>query len=82
MENIFDSLCSALSEESIKALFLAAEGPDLMVLIMKCVTLPAHCIYVDLMCGSEKNCKPALAPSRHWTMPCLALRGRRRARRL
>ncbi|KAF7352752.1 DUF1716 domain-containing protein [Mycena venus] len=35
MENVFDSLCSALSEESIKALFLAAEGPDLMVLIMK-----------------------------------------------
>lgn len=37
MENVFDSLCSALSEESIKAMFLAAEGPDLMVLIMKCV---------------------------------------------
>ncbi|KAJ7498873.1 Catenin-beta-like protein [Mycena latifolia] len=35
MENIFDSLCSALSEPSIKALFLTAEGPDLMVLIMK-----------------------------------------------
>ncbi|KAJ6539393.1 Catenin-beta-like protein [Mycena capillaripes] len=35
MENVFDSLCSALSEESIKTLFLAAEGPDLMVLIMK-----------------------------------------------
>ncbi|KAJ6485071.1 Catenin-beta-like protein [Mycena vitilis] len=35
MENLFDSLCSALSEESIKAMFLAAEGPDLMVLIMK-----------------------------------------------
>ncbi|KAJ7276448.1 Catenin-beta-like protein [Mycena haematopus] len=35
MENVFDSLCSALSEESIKELFLAAEGPDLMVLIMK-----------------------------------------------
>ncbi|KAJ7904564.1 armadillo-type protein [Mycena olivaceomarginata] len=35
MENVFDSLCSALSEESIKAMFLAAEGPDLMVLIMK-----------------------------------------------
>ncbi|KAJ7095435.1 Catenin-beta-like protein [Mycena belliarum] len=35
MENVFDSLCSALSETPIKTLFLAAEGPDLMVLIMK-----------------------------------------------
>ncbi|KAJ7700142.1 Catenin-beta-like protein [Mycena rosella] len=35
MENVFDSLCSALSEASIKTLFLTAEGPDLMVLIMK-----------------------------------------------
>ncbi|KNZ81473.1 hypothetical protein J132_00439 [Termitomyces sp. J132] len=35
MENIFDALCSALSEPSVKAQFLAAEGPDLMVLMMK-----------------------------------------------
>ncbi|KAJ7781192.1 Catenin-beta-like protein [Mycena metata] len=35
MENVFDSLCSALSEEPIKELFLKAEGPDLMVLVMK-----------------------------------------------
>ncbi|KAG6828403.1 hypothetical protein H0H92_008145 [Tricholoma furcatifolium] len=35
MENIFDSLCSALAEPTVKAQFLAAEGPDLMVLIMK-----------------------------------------------
>ncbi|KAJ7771414.1 Catenin-beta-like protein [Mycena maculata] len=35
MENVFDSLCSALSESSIKTLFLTAEGPDLMVLMMK-----------------------------------------------
>ncbi|KAJ6536620.1 Catenin-beta-like protein [Mycena sp. CBHHK59/15] len=35
MENIFDSLCSTLSESPIKTLFLAAEGPDLMVLMMK-----------------------------------------------
>ncbi|KAG6866475.1 hypothetical protein C0991_003993 [Blastosporella zonata] len=35
MENVFDALCSALSEPAVKAQFLAAEGPDLMVLIMK-----------------------------------------------
>ncbi|KAG5634475.1 hypothetical protein H0H81_001811 [Sphagnurus paluster] len=35
MENLFDTLCSALSEPRIKALFLAAEGPDLMILMMK-----------------------------------------------
>jgi beta-catenin-like protein 1 len=35
MENVFDSLCSALNEPEIKKLFLAAEGVDLMVLMMK-----------------------------------------------
>ncbi|KAJ7180140.1 Catenin-beta-like protein [Mycena crocata] len=35
MENVFDSLCSALSETPIKTMFLTAEGPDLMVLMMK-----------------------------------------------
>ncbi|TFK43491.1 Catenin-beta-like protein [Crucibulum laeve] len=35
MENVFDALCSALSEPPIKDLFLTAEGPDLMVLMMK-----------------------------------------------
>ena len=37
MDNLFDSLCSALNEPSIKSLFLSAEGPDLMVLMMKWV---------------------------------------------
>ena len=37
MENLFDSLCSALSESSITQLFLDAEGPDLMILMIKCV---------------------------------------------
>jgi beta-catenin-like protein 1 len=37
MENVFDALCSALSEPSIKTLFLSAEGPDLMILMMKLV---------------------------------------------
>jgi beta-catenin-like protein 1 len=35
MENLFDSLCSALAEASIKKLFLEAEGPDLMILMAK-----------------------------------------------
>ncbi|KAF6762278.1 Catenin-beta-like protein [Ephemerocybe angulata] len=35
MENLFDALCSALSEPHIKKQFLAAEGPDLLILMMK-----------------------------------------------
>ena len=37
MENVFDSLCSALAESEIKALFLKSEGVDLMILMMKYV---------------------------------------------
>ncbi|CCM01593.1 uncharacterized protein FIBRA_03653 [Fibroporia radiculosa] len=35
MENVFDSLCSALAEAEIKKLFLDSEGVDLMVIMMK-----------------------------------------------
>ncbi|KAJ3880283.1 hypothetical protein F5051DRAFT_348506 [Lentinula edodes] len=35
MENVFDSLCSALNEPDNKMLFVEAEGPDLMVLLIK-----------------------------------------------
>ncbi|KAF5344112.1 hypothetical protein D9758_008904 [Tetrapyrgos nigripes] len=35
MENLFDTLCSALAEPSNKQLFVDAEGPDLMVLMIK-----------------------------------------------
>jgi hypothetical protein len=35
MENVFDALCSALNESQCKTLFLASEGVDLMVLMMK-----------------------------------------------
>jgi beta-catenin-like protein 1 len=41
MENLFDALCSALSERSIKQLFLDAEGPDLMILMIKYVNTRA-----------------------------------------
>ena len=37
MENLFDALCSALSEQKAKQLFLDAEGPDLMILMIKSV---------------------------------------------
>jgi beta-catenin-like protein 1 len=37
MENLFDALCSALAEPEIKSLFLASEGVDLMLLMMKWV---------------------------------------------
>jgi len=37
MENVFDALCSALTESENKQLFLDSEGVDLMVLMMKYV---------------------------------------------
>lgn len=37
MENVFDALCSALTEPENKKLFLDSEGVDLMVLMMKFV---------------------------------------------
>lgn len=42
MENIFNCLCTALAEPEMKALFLDAEGVELMIIMMKCVpVLPA-----------------------------------------
>lgn len=35
MENVFDTLCSALGEPENKKLFLDSEGVDLMVLMLK-----------------------------------------------
>ena len=37
MENVFDAMCSALTESENKQLFLDSEGVDLMVLMMKYV---------------------------------------------
>jgi beta-catenin-like protein 1 len=43
MENVFDAMCSAVSEPDIKELFLKSEGVDLMVLMMKYArSPPAH----------------------------------------
>ena len=71
MENVFDSLCSALSEPQIKDLFLASEGVDLMVLMMKYVsgTKFEHS-YFDTCLG--KSCNLGRAPLRLWTMQCRA----------
>jgi len=39
MENLFDTLCSALLEPEIKKLFHDAEGVDLMLIMMKYVRI-------------------------------------------
>lgn len=48
MENVFDALCSALSEPKIKELFLASEGIDLMVLMMKYVSTGTEGVFSSL----------------------------------
>jgi beta-catenin-like protein 1 len=35
MENVFDTLCSALAQPEMKKAFLEAEGVELMVIMMK-----------------------------------------------
>ena len=54
MENVFDALCSALGESKIKELFLASEGIDLMVLMMKCVSTGTEDISKLTMIPREK----------------------------
>ena len=39
MENVFDTLCSTLGEPENKKLFLDSEGIDLMVLMLKSVSV-------------------------------------------
>jgi hypothetical protein len=59
MENVFDSLCSALAESEIKDLFLKSEGVDLMVLMMKYILrlfLPESILIIPL---TETRCKCA-----------------------
>ena len=48
MENLFDTLCSALSEQKAKQLFLDAEGPDLMIIMIKSV-LECQLIHLTLI---------------------------------
>lgn len=55
MENLFDALCSALSESSIKQLFLDAEGPDLMILMMKYDSCLINYIRPNLFYSQEQD---------------------------
>jgi hypothetical protein len=64
MENVFDSLCSALAESEIKDLFLKSEGVDLMVLMMKYILRlfpPESILIVPL---PETRCKRAHVQSK------------------
>ena len=57
MENLFDTLCSALLEPEIKKLFHEAEGVDLMLIMMKCVRIFLYCcaIFTLSSLNAEKN---------------------------
>jgi len=55
MENVFDVLCSAVSERSIKELFCHAEGPDLMILMIKWALTSFH-LY-ELLIFDRENSK-------------------------
>jgi hypothetical protein len=56
MENVFDSLCSALGEPENKKLFLDSEGVDLMVLMLKyafmATTVP---LYTNQITGRKSS---------------------------
>jgi len=57
MENVFDALCSALTESENKQLFLDSEGVDLMVLMMKCVLAgPLSAVPSDFRLQGEETC--------------------------
>lgn len=57
MENVFDALCSALTEPENKKLFLDSEGVDLMVLMMKYVLVGSPLIILpDLGSQGEETC--------------------------
>lgn len=71
MENLFDALCSALSEPAIKSLFIASEGIDLMVLMMKCVSRICVVMFLTRYLGRGFNL--VRGPSKPWITLCLAL---------
>jgi len=75
MENIFDTLCSALIESETKRLFLQEEGVDLMVIIMKYISnYPYVPFLISLLNDTAefqgRKCKPAPAPSKCSIMHC------------
>ena len=79
MENIFDSLCSALVEAEIKKLFLKSEGVDLMVLTMMYALLPFSSGLFVIVFASGTKCKRVLVLSRHWTTQLPDMQGQTRA---
>jgi len=83
MENLFDTLCSALLEPEIKRLFHEAEGVDLMLIMMKYVPISSLMLLIYLPPSSrdaEKNSPQGVVPSRCLTTPSLGHQGRRIAR--
>lgn len=81
MENVFDSLCSALAEAEIKDLLLKSEGVDLMVLMMKYASHFCFSLESALTSPlSETRCKHAHVQSKPWTMQCPGMQVRSRAR--
>jgi hypothetical protein len=70
MENLFDTLCSALSEQNAKQLFLDAEGPDLMVLMIKSV-FECQVNILTLIIRSGRSLSRNHGPSKSSIMLCL-----------
>jgi len=59
MENVFDFLCSALSEPENKKIFLDEEGVELMVIMMKsarssCWRLKSRVADVAVVCAETR----------------------------
>jgi beta-catenin-like protein 1 len=58
MENVFDFLCSALSEPENKKIFLDEEGVELMVIMMKSVRSSRWRLegnFADVSCGARRD---------------------------
>ena len=70
MENLFDALCSALSEQKAKQLFLHAEGPDLMILMIKSV-FECQVNILTLIIRSGPSLSRNHGPSKSSIMLCL-----------
>ena len=70
MENLFDALCSALSEQKAKQLFLDAEGPDLMILMIKSV-FECQVNILTLIVRSDRSLSRNHDPSKSSIMLCL-----------
>ena len=71
MENVFDSLCSALAEPEVKKAFLDSEGVDLMLIMMKSVICQAYIgAHYSLSDFAGRKCSRGQDQSRSLTMRC------------